>query len=390
MAARIEPQSAQLTIEVAGNRLVLLPDGPERLEALIELIDGATRTVRILFYMFKSDEAGHRVRDALVAARARGLEVSLLIDGFGSEDVPDTFFQPLVEAGCRFCRFEPRWGRRYLLRNHQKFALADGNKVISGGFNIANDYFGTAGQGAWRDLAFRVEGPGAACLARYYDELFLWARSSKRQFRNLRRLLERHSQKEGPLRWLLGGPTRRLSPWARMLKSDMMHGRRLDVVAAYFAPNRGLLRRITALAKRGGARLIMAARSDNGATIGAARYTYSRLLRSPAEIYEYQPAKLHTKLIVIDDVVHIGSANLDMRSLYLNLEVMLRIEDAALARMVRGFIDGEAAASIRVDRALHKRRLTWYNRLIWGLCYFVVATTDYNVSRRLNFGMHAR
>jgi cardiolipin synthase len=390
MAARIEPQSAQLTIEVAGNRLVLLPDGPDRLESLINLVDGAARTLRFLFYMFKADGTGHRVRDALIAARARGVEVSLLIDGFGSEDTPDAFFQPLIDSGCRFCRFEPRWGRRYLLRNHQKFVLADTDKVISGGFNIADDYFGTVEEGAWRDLGFMVEGPGAACLARYYDELFVWARSSKRQFRSLRRLLERHSQKDGPMRWLLGGPTRRLSPWGRMLKSDMMHGRQLDVVAAYFAPNRGVLRRITALAKRGAARLIMAAKSDNGATIGAARYTYSRLLRSPVEIYEYQPAKLHTKLIVVDDIVHIGSANLDMRSLYLNLEIMLRIEDAAFARMMRRFIDGEVAASIQVSRAAHKRHLTWYNRLIWGLCYFVVAITDYNVSRRLNFGVRER
>ena len=170
----------------------------------------------------------------------------------------------------------------------------------------------------------------------------------------------------------------------------MMHGRQLDMIAAYFAPNRGVLRRITALAKRGAARLIMAAKSDNGATIGAARHTYSRLLRSPVEIYEYQPTKLHSKLIVIDDIVHIGSANLDMRSLYLNLEVMLRIEDAAVARMMRRFIDGEAAASTKVSRTAHRQRLTWYNRLIWGLCYFVVATTDYSVSRRLNFGVRGR
>ena len=62
------------------------------------------------------------------------------------------FFQPLVEAEARFCRFVPRWGRRYLLRNHQKLALADGRKAIVGGFNISNDYFGTIEAGAWRDL----------------------------------------------------------------------------------------------------------------------------------------------------------------------------------------------------------------------------------------------
>jgi cardiolipin synthase len=170
----------------------------------------------------------------------------------------------------------------------------------------------------------------------------------------------------------------------------MMGARRLDLVAAYFAPNRAMLRRISAIARRDGARLITAAKSDNGATVGAARYTYSRLLRSRVQIFEYQPTKLHTKLIVVGDVVHIGSANFDMRSLYLNLEVMLRIEDAGFAAMMRDFVDGEADDSLKITRAAHKKRLTWFNRLIWGLCYFVVATTDYNVTRRLNFGIEGR
>lgn len=379
-----------MAIEVAGNRLSLYPEGPDRLDALVALIDGASDTLRLLYYIFKGDDAGRRVRDALLAARARGVAIWVLIDGFGSEDVPDSFFRPLVDSGCRFCRFEPSLGRRYLLRNHQKFALADGQRVLAGGFNVSDDYFGTADQRAWRDLGFKVEGPGATSLAHYFDELFDWARSSRRQFRRLRRLLERHSRKEGPFRWLFGGPTRRLNPWTRTIKSDLMRARRLDMISAYFAPNRAMLRRIATIARRRGSRLVTAAKSDNGATIGAARHTYSRLLRSCVEVYEYQPTKLHTKLIVIDDVVHIGSANFDMRSLYLNLEVMLRIEDASLAAMLRRYVDAEAADSVRVTLADHKRRCTWFNRLKWAICYFVVATTDYSVTRRLNFGMHAR
>ena len=69
---------------------------------------------------------------------------------------------------------------------------------------------------------------------------------------------------------------------------------------------------------RGRARIITAAKSDNNATIAAARNSYSRLLRRHVEMYEYQPAKLHTKLAIVDDVVHIGSSNFDYRSLYSN------------------------------------------------------------------------
>lgn len=373
-------------MEVAGNRLTLLPDGPERLEALVGLIEGARESLRVLYYIWVDDEAGRRVRDALVAAAGRGVAVSLLIDGFGSSNAPKGFFQPLVEAEARFCRFVPRWGRRYLLRNHQKLALADGRKAIVGGFNISDDYFGTVEEGAWRDLGLEVDGPSVDALARYFDALFGWAELPNASIRRLRRMLSQHSASDGPLQWLFGGPTRRLSPWARSVKADMMHALRLDLIVAYFAPSLSVLRRIFGIARRGRARLVTPSKLDHQWAVGAARFLYWRLLKRGAEIYEYQATKLHTKLIVIDDVVHIGSANFDMRSLYLNLEMMLRVDDPAFAAMMRGFVEGEIANSKRILPEAHRANMTWWNRLKWGIGYFLVATADYNVARRLNFG----
>jgi cardiolipin synthase len=360
------------------------------MEALIALIESARESLRLLFYIFKDDASGTRVRDALLAACARGVKVQLLVDGFGCQDVRQGFFSPLVESACRFCRFEPRWGRRYLLRNHQKLALADERVVLTGGFNIADDYFDAA-PAPWRDLGLRVEGPAVHGLSAYFDELFHWSTHGNARIRDLRRMLNHHSQAEGTLRWLLGGPTRRLSPWAQAVKRDMMHAAQVDVIAAYFAPSRSMLRRIAGVARRGGrARVLTAAKSDNGATIGAARHTYARLLRHEVEVYEYEPAKLHTKLIVVDDVVHIGSANFDMRSLYLNLEVVLRIEDADFAREARFYVEGEIAQSLAITREVYERQSSWLNRLKWALAHFVVASMDYNVSRRLNFGLDGR
>ena len=377
------------TAEVRGNKLTLLSDGKARLEALIGLIDGAKHSLRMLYYIFKDDACGRRVRDALAAACARGVEVSLLVDGFGCEDVGPAFFRPIVDANCRFCRFEPRWGRRYLLRNHQKLLLADGRIAITGGFNISDEYFDGAAS-PWRDLGLTIEGPSVACLAAYFDDIFDWSIAKNPKLRDLRRMLKRHSQKEGSLRWLLGGPTRRLSPWAQAVKKDMMRARRVDVIAAYFAPSRSMLRRLFAIAGRGRARVVTAAKSDNGATVGAARHTYARLLKRGVEIYEYQPTKLHTKLIVVDDVVHIGSANFDMRSLYLNLEVMLRVEDARFARDVRRYVDAEIRDCRQITEEVHQQQSSWFNRLKWSMAHFVVASMDYNVSRRLNFGIDGR
>jgi cardiolipin synthase len=385
MDVAIPNRSAPAPVTVAGNRLTLLPDGPDRLEALIALIATAERSVRILYYIWADDASGRRVRDALTAAARRGVEVALLVDGFGASGAGERFFAELVAAGCRFARFVPRWGRRYLLRNHQKLALADQRRVIIGGFNISDEYFGRAETGAWRDLGLEVEGPDVASLSAYFDALFSWAEQPMGTIRSLRRVLHKHSETEGPLHWLFGGPTRRLSPWARSVKNDMVRAAKLDMIAAYFAPSRSMIRRICGIGNRGRARVITAGKSDNRATIGAARHSYWKLLRSGVEVYEYQATKLHSKLIVIDDAVHIGSANFDMRSLYLNLEMMLRIEDAAFAATMRRFIDGEAAESARITAEMHRRQRTWWNRLKWGLAYFIVATADYNLARRLNF-----
>jgi cardiolipin synthase len=374
-----------LSLRVAGNRLTLLPDGPERLAALLELIDTAEESLRFLYYMFVDDSSGTRVRDALIAAAGRGVKVSLLVDGFGST-ASAAFFRPLEEAGIAFCRFSPNYGRRYLLRNHQKLALADGRRVIIGGFNVSDDYFGTVESGAWRDIGLSVEGDGVACLTRYYDGLIRWTQTPRARVRDLRRILQQSSVTSGPLHWLFGGPARRLSPWARAVRRDMKSARRLDLVAAYFAPSPGMLRRLAGVARnRGRVRLVTASRSDNNATIAAARSTYWWLLKRGVEIFEYRPTKLHTKLFVVGDVVHIGSANFDMRSLFLNLEMMLRVDDAGFAAAMRRFVDGEIADSDAVTLASHRRNRTWLNRLRWAIGYFIVAVADYRIAKRLNF-----
>ena len=372
-------------LEVSGNQLTLLADGPQRLDALIALIEGAERSLRILYYIWEDDAAGRRVRDALLAALGRGVEVALLVDGFGAANASEAFFKPLIDARCRFCRFVPRFGRRYLLRNHQKLALADEGRVMIGGFNIADEYFGSIESGAWRDLGLLVEGESVACLAPYFDDLFRWASERHGRIRGLRRILSRHSRTDGPLHWLFGGPTRRLSPWARAVRRDMRRAKRLDIIAAYFAPGPALMRRSGNVARRGQVRVVTAAKSDNSATIAAARHSYWLLLKRGVRVFEYQPTKLHSKLFVLDDVVHIGSANFDMRSLYLNLEMMLRIEDAAFAAAMRRFVDGEVAQSAEITIEAHRKRRTWFNRIRWGFAYFIVAIADYRISHRLNF-----
>src|SRR3546814_3451832 len=114
-----------------------------------------------------------------------------------------------------------------------------------------------------------------------------------------------------------------------------------------------MLKRIARAARRKGSRLVLPSRSDNGATVAAARLLYGPLLKRGEEIWEYQPCKLHMKLIVVDDAVYVGSANFDMRSLFLNLEIMLRVEDPGFAQAMRALIDRRVARRRQEIRRAH-------------------------------------
>jgi cardiolipin synthase len=381
---------AARTVTVDGNRLTFLPDGPERLDALLALIDGAKHSLRLLYYMVMPDDSAAWIRSALLEAVDRGVDVSLLIDGFGSSATPDDYFLELTRRGVRFCRFIPSYGRRYLLRNHQKLALADPEsdpKILVGGFNVADDYFGSVDKGDWRDIGLLVKGPAAARLAPYYDELIAWAMSSNSSMRVLRRMIFKYSETRGLLQWQLGGPTAKLSPWGVSTCRDLVQSCDVEMIAAYFAPAGGMLKRIARAGKRGRARVVTAAKSDNSATIAAARFTYGRLLRRGVEVYEYVPTKLHSKLVVLDDVVHIGSSNLDIRSLYLNMELMLRVDDPAFAQMMRNYFEAELAHAVRITPKIHRRRATLLNRIRWAVSFFLVTSFDFGITRRLNFGL---
>jgi cardiolipin synthase len=368
-------------VALEGTAYLLLSEPGERREAVLRVIESARRSLRLVFYIFADDGIGNAVRDALVAALSRGVAVSMIVDGFGSAATPDAFFQPLIDAGARMCRFHPRYGRRYLFRNHQKMIVADEARALVGGFNIADDYFAPPEEQGWCDLGLELKGAVAGELAGWFDALQNWTRLPGARMSLLARMVRRHSDSAGAARLLLTGPMRRLSPMTRALRADLGTVRQLDMVAAYFSPNYGMLRRLGRIARRGGAvRIIGAALSDNNATVAAWRHCLHRLLVRGVEAREYEATKLHMKLVVTDDVVWIGSANFDMRSLYLNLELMLRIEDETLARQARELIDRLAEQSRRITRELHERRATWWRRLRWTIAYFLVATLDPAVS----------
>ncbi len=380
------PHFEPIEAEANGHKLKLFVSGQDRLAALIELIDSAQKTLRLFFYIFGDDDDAQRVMDALVAARGRGVKVWLLVDGFGCDDRKDEVYEKIIASGVLFARFYPRWGRRYLLRNHQKIVLADGKVALIGGTNVVAHYFADAADGSsWHDLFLRLEGPAAERLCGYFDGLRRWMMSERPKFRGLTHILARRSEREGDMRWLFNGPFRRISPLTQQILRDIDKAGQLDTIQAYFSPRWGILRRIGRIVKRGGrAHVVTAARSDNTTTIAAARHCYRRLLRSGVAVSEYTPQMLHMKLLVIDDATYIGSANFDMRSMFINAEIMLRIEDKAFAEAMRGLIAAHAPHCQAITRESHHRASNWLARARWLFSYFVVSSVDFTVTRSLS------
>jgi cardiolipin synthase len=370
-------------LTAAGHHFTFYPHGQDRLKALIALIESAKVSLRLFYYLFDSDTSGTMVRDALVAAARRGVQVDLIVDDFGN-DAGAAFFDPLVEAGGSFAVFSPKWGKRYLVRNHQKMTIADETRVMTGGANISDHYFAIPADNGWCDLMVLIEGPVVEQFTRWFGLLQSWVANAEagrsRQLRALRGIVKEWEGGQGPVRLLVGGPLVRKGHWAWVLRKDLVTATRLDTVSAYFSPPRSFRRLFARIGRRGGARMIMPGKSDIAAAIDMARLLYGKLLRARVKLFEFGVCKLHMKLLVVDDIAYVGSANLDKRSFRINVELMVRIEDAAVAAEMRKLIDHMAEASEPVTPAWYARHSTFWNRLRWRIAYWL-SLADYRLSK---------
>ncbi|MDY7097095.1 MAG: phosphatidylserine/phosphatidylglycerophosphate/cardiolipin synthase family protein [Pseudomonadota bacterium] len=373
---------APFTWSGKGHEFTFYPAGSDRLSALIEHIESAQTSLHLFYYMFQDDRSGNKVLDALVAAAKRGVEVHLIVDAFGSDPQED-FFAPIIEAGGRFSTFSPRWNVRFLIRNHQKFAIVDKTKVMTGGSNVSDHYFASPEDNGWCDLGVSITGPVVERFYAWFDCLCDWVEGSGSQLRRLRRMIRCWEPGNDGVELLVGGPSVRLYGWAHRLRADLRKARKVDQVSAYFTPPSSIRRKLRQVARRGELRMITAGKSDIDATIAAARLHYKSFLKAGAQIAEFRACKLHMKLMIVDDACYFGSANMDKRSWRVNVELMVRVEDADLAQRMRGFIDHVESGAEPITREWHARHATKLARFKWRAAY-ALAMLDYWLSRRLN------
>jgi cardiolipin synthase len=332
-------------------------------------------------YTYSADKTGRRFLHALVAACQRGVNIRVMVDSVGSITLPDSFWNPLREAGGEVRWFNPFKSKRWSHRNHRKILVSDELTAVIGGVNISPEYEGDGVEHGWRDLGVRVAGPLARELAESFDAYFEQAPFRRRHRRQLKRSQKRKLSGAG-WRLLLTDSPRHRAELRRALAKDLRRASRVDVSCAYFLPTWQLRKLLMAVARRGGkVRLILPSKSDVLLSQLAARRLYSALLRAGVQVYEYQPQILHAKLYIVDDAVYVGSANLDIRSLRINHELLVRFSHPGVAAEARALFEADLPRCQPIDRRTWSRSRSAWSRFREAMAYFFLVRVDPYLAR---------
>jgi cardiolipin synthase len=259
----------------------------------------------------------------------------------------------------------------------------DDRVAFVGGFNIAPEYEGDGVSCGWCDIGLRLEGELVHELAVSFDEMFERAEFKHKRFARLRRPTENTAVTTPKEQLLFSGPGRGSSPIKTFLRKDFAKGNKVQVVAAYFLPTWRLRRELARVAQRGGTvQLLLAGKSDVRISQLAGRSLYPRFLRRGVQIFEYQPQVLHAKLIIVDDIVYVGSANLDQRSLNINYELVVRFQDPEVAQQAREVFDQIRSHSQEITLDSWRGAKGLWRHLKESWAYFLLVRIDPYIARR--------
>jgi len=317
-----------------GNQADFLDNSADMVDRLIADINSAGTQVHLLYYIFSSDSVGQRVADALAAAVQRGVACRLLADAFASRDIFKVagLADQLRKQGIQVCSALPRAPfRRRDLRNHRKLAVIDNRIAYVGSQNLINADYGGRRGAPWYDLTGRFTGPVVDECATVFAEN--WALETDEM---LDVKVSDFSTQPGsgiPMQIVPTGPIGTGDSYRRILLGVIQASRReLVLTTPYFIPDEPTLVLLAMAADRGvNVKLILPKVCDQFLAGAAGRAQYADLLDAGVSIFLFRPGLIHTKSVTVDNHIALfGSANLDMRSFYLNFElsVLLYSEEA--------------------------------------------------------------
>ncbi len=325
----------------AADDLALVQSGHSYFEKLEALILEAQFRIHLHAYIFEEDGIGNRISKALIDAALRGVEVHVVLDGFGSKNLSEAFMSAWRQAGIDFRQFS----RISLFKNlnigrrlHHKVFVCDAKKALVGGINVADKYKGTNDESPWLDFALYIE--GEACVK--LDQICYQIEARKFKVFKIEKLKHGKQQTKKLVNI-------RQNDWLRNKKQiyfSYIHAisraeRTVTIFGSYFLPGFRFRRALEKASARGvRIRIILAGKSDIPIFLNSSYYLYSWLQKHQIEVYEWQPSVLHAKLALVDDIwMTVGSFNLNQLSAYGSIELNIDVKDEEFVSQVRKEIE---------------------------------------------------
>jgi cardiolipin synthase len=321
-------------------------DGHAARQALVAVIESARHRLDVSTFIIGRDPFGDDVVRRLAARAQAGVQVRVLLDGFGALQLPRRHFERLHAAGGDVAVFRPFLSLRNIgprnLRNHRKLVIADDSRLWSGGRNLAAEYFeGLDGAAPWTDLSFDIEGPVASAAAWQFERDWCSVRQTKPRGVHTAAPVA-HA---GLTQFLPSGPDQ-AEDTAHALLIDACYRAERRVLAAtpYFIPDDSLRDALRRAARRGVAVDVVMPAISNHRLADFARSRAMRDLTAAGVVFHLLPTMSHAKAVVVDDDLALGgSINLDLRSLLLNHEAGVVFYGEAQIAWMAQWLQGQQA-----------------------------------------------
>ncbi len=321
----------------AGSCVDLLVDNSRMFRQMEQALERAQHTIWAEYYIVRNDETGRRFLEILAERARNGVEVRFLYDALGSWRIDPARTRAIRAAGGHVEAFLPlnplrrRWAVH--LRNHRKIVIVDGEVGFTGGMNVGDEYSGRArrrGGVTFRDTALEMHGPAVADLAQIFIEDWAYATGE-----TLDDVVPTHpTPRTCTVAIVPSGPDQDHNASQLVYFAAINAARqRLWLTCPYFIPDEAVMSAMLAASLRGvDVRLLAPARSDVLVAALAGRSYFPPLARAGVRIFEYLPAILHAKTLLVDDELSlVGSANVDTRSFVYNFELSVLIADRTFA-----------------------------------------------------------
>lgn len=367
---------------IKSNKIELLSNTKKTMQMLIRDIYLARKNIEMVFYIWKPGGIADDVAIALIDSAQRGINCRLMLDSVGSiEFFQSPWFNIMQKAGIQVvAALKFSLSRIFLqridVRQHRKIVLIDNYIVYSGSMNLADPYLfkQSAGIGQWIDLMIRIESPIASAIGIIYScdwEIETGCKTLP-QLPD-KKIIKNEFNKKSSVQVIASGPGFPKNMIHQALLTTIYSAKNeLIMTTPYLVPSEDLLQAICTAAQRGvNVSIIIPLYHDSILVKWASRVFFSELLEAGVKIYQFKKGLLHSKSILVDQQLSlIGTVNLDMRSLWLNFEITLAIDDNHFGNNLRAIQKQYILDSQLLDKKIWSMRSYW-TRILEKIFYFL-------------------